>query len=62
MKNRKILFLRELQSKIRNACDACHEVKLLEYLAMDERNNMFTICKECGEQLKRTIDAAWRYF
>ena len=58
MDKRKILFIRELQSKIRYVCDSCHESKLLEYLAMDERNNMFTVCKECSEQLKKLMDAA----
>jgi formate dehydrogenase maturation protein FdhE len=57
MNYRKILFLRELQSNVRNECDACHKHKLLEYLAMDENNTMFTVCKECSEHLKKIMDA-----
>ena len=58
MKNRKILFLRELQNKVRYDCDVCHNNKLLEYLAMDEKNSMLTVCKECSEHLRKAMDAA----
>ncbi len=58
MTKRKILFIRELLSKIKDECDVCHEYKLLEYLAMDEKNTMFTVCKECGECFKKSMDAA----
>jgi formate dehydrogenase maturation protein FdhE len=58
MKKGEILFLRELENIIRNDCDVCHKNKLLEYLAMNENNNMFTVCKECGEYLRRVMDAA----
>ncbi len=58
MTKRKILFIRELLINIKDECDACHEHKLLEYLAMDEKNNMFTICKECSERFKKSMDAA----
>jgi len=56
--NRKILFLGKLQSNIIDECDACREHKLLEYLAMDEKNNMFTVCKECSEHFKNIINPA----
>jgi NAD-dependent SIR2 family protein deacetylase len=58
MDSRKILFLRELQNKVKNYCDTCHENKTLEYLAMDEKNNMFTVCKACGDDLRGTMSAA----
>ncbi len=57
MNTRKILFLRELQNKVRDDCDVCHKNKLLEYLAMDGENNMFTVCKECSEHLRKAMDA-----
>lgn len=56
MKIRKILFLRGLQNEVFDECDACNKNKLLEYLAMDENNTMFTLCKECGEHLKIIMD------
>ncbi len=58
MSNRQISFIRELQSTINNECDFCHEDKLLEYLAMDENNDMFTICRECCEYFGKNSDAA----
>jgi hypothetical protein len=58
MNSKKILFLWELQSKVRNECDTCHDSKLLEYLAIDEKGNMFTVCNECGVHLRRIMDAA----
>ncbi|HAM53111.1 MAG TPA: hypothetical protein DCP92_21335 [Nitrospiraceae bacterium] len=58
MKDPKILFLKELQNKVRDECDVCHKNKLLEYLAMDEKNNMFTVCKECSEHLRMVTDGA----
>lgn len=58
MINRQILFIRELQITINGVCDACHENKVLEYLAMDEGNDMFTICKECCECIKKISDVA----
>jgi NAD-dependent SIR2 family protein deacetylase len=58
IENRKILFLGELQSKVGYDCDECHKNKLLEYLAMDEKNNLLTVCKECGESLRKVMDPA----
>jgi NAD-dependent SIR2 family protein deacetylase len=56
MKTKKVLFLGELQNKVRYDCDVCHKNKLLEYLAMDENNSMFTVCKECSDNLRKTMD------
>jgi formate dehydrogenase maturation protein FdhE len=58
MMNRKILFLRELQNKVREDCDVCHKNKSLEYLAMDEKDSMFTVCKECSEHLRKAMNDA----
>ncbi len=58
MNSKKILFLWELQSKVRNECDICHENKLLEYLAMDEKSNMCAVCNECVVHLRRIMAVA----
>ncbi len=47
----KISFIRELQAKIRSDCDICGKHRLLEYLVMNEKNEMFSICLKCKEDL-----------
>jgi hypothetical protein len=56
MRYRQILFIRELQSSIKDECDICHEIKWLEYLAMDEQNTMLTICEDCCQYLNKSAD------
>ncbi len=58
MGNRQISFIGELQITINDECDVCHKNKVLEYLAMDEDNDMFTICKDCCENFKKISDVA----
>ncbi len=58
MGKRQISFIRELQTTINDECDVCHKNKMLEYLAMDEDNDMFTICKDCCEKFKKISDVA----
>ncbi len=58
MGNRQMSFIGELQVTINDECDICHKNKVLEYLAMDEDNDMFTICKECCDNFKKISDVA----
>jgi hypothetical protein len=51
----KISFLKELQSKVKNECDACHEYTSLEYLVMDDKGTMFNVCKQCGAHLLKIM-------
>ena len=47
----KVVFVSELQNKIRSDCDLCRRKTLLEYLIMDEDNRMYAVCNECKEDL-----------
>jgi len=46
-----ISLITKLMNKIRYDCDACNEHKLLEYLVIDVKGNMYSICKECRDAL-----------
>lgn len=56
--NRGISFVTELKTQIRHACADCHEYKLLVYLVMNNRGQMFGVCKECGSHYSRHMSTA----
>jgi predicted SprT family Zn-dependent metalloprotease len=43
--------VRALGNKVNYYCDLCHKHKLLEYLVTDANGEMFSICKNCMDNL-----------
>jgi len=49
-----ISFVIKLLNRVHDKCALCEEIKRLEYLALDDEDNWYDICKQCKEKVART--------
>jgi hypothetical protein len=57
MDKKGISFVTKLKTQIRHACAECHENKLLVYLVMNDRGQMFGVCRECATRYSSLMPA-----
>jgi formate dehydrogenase maturation protein FdhE len=50
----RILFVTKLLNRVHDKCALCEEIKRLEYLAIDDQDNMYDICEDCKKKGKET--------
>jgi hypothetical protein len=56
MDSRAVSFITELKTQVKHTCADCHEYTLLVYLVMNDRGQMFGVCKECGTHFSTLIN------
>ncbi len=49
----KILFITKLLNRVHDKCALCEEIKRLEYLAVDDQDNLYDICEDCKKRGER---------
>jgi len=52
----KISYIGTLQNSVTHTCSICSKVKLLEYVMMDNQDNVLSVCKECRDRVEEPGD------
>lgn len=51
----KISFITKLLNRVHDECALCEEIKLLEYLAIDDQDNLYDICENCKKKVEEIM-------
>jgi hypothetical protein len=51
----KISFVTRLLNRVHDKCAICKDIKRLEYLAIDDKGDLYDICENCEKKLEECV-------